>query len=63
MKAEVQEDQANKEIADHQDGIPWMRKRMKMREGSCLQQKRKKNSQGKDPRTFEETVRNGPQYP
>ena len=45
VKAEVQEDQANKEIArevhlDHQDGIPWMRKRMTMWEEWCLEQKR-----------------------
>ena len=59
VKAEVQEDQANKEITrevhpDHQDGILWMRKRMTMWEEWCLKQKRKKNSHEMDPRTFEE---------
>ena len=60
VKAEVQEDQGNKEIAredhpDHQDGLLWMKKRMTMWEDWRLDQKKnKKNSQGKDPRTFEE---------
>ena len=56
-KAEVQVDQAHKEIAreahqDLQDGNLWMKERMTIWEGWCLEQKRKKNSQGKDPRTF-----------
>ena len=60
VKAEVQENQAHKGIArevhpDHQDGLQWMRK-----EDGCIgrsgavNQKERKNSQGKDPRTFEE---------
>ena len=51
VKAEVQEDQANKEIVrevhpDHQDGIPWMKKRMTMLEDWCLRQKRKTVREG-----------------
>ena len=58
VKEEVQDGHAKKEIArvvhpDHQDGIPWMRKRMTILEEWCLTQKRKKNSHGKDPTTFE----------
>ena len=52
-KAEVQEDQARKGIAreahqELQDGTPWMKEEKR---------KRKKNSQGKDPRTFEAPVK------
>ena len=58
-KAEVQVGPAHKGIAiedrpDLQDGAPWMRKGMTIWEKWCLKQKRKKNSQGKDSKTFEE---------
>ena len=53
-KAEVQEDQAHKGIArqahqDHQDG----KEGMTIREDWCLEQERKKDSQGKDSTTYE----------
>ena len=56
-KAEVQEDQEHQGIAreahqDLQDGTPWMKERMTIWKDWCLTQKRK-NSQGKDPKTFE----------
>ena len=55
MKAEVQEEQASKEIErddhrDHQDELLWMKKSMTMWEDS------EENSQGKAPRTFEAPV-------
>ena len=53
MKAEVQEDHAREVHPGRQDGFLEMRKEMKMWEDWCQRQKRK-NSQGKDPRTFEE---------
>ena len=57
VKAEVQEDQANKEIArevhpDHQDGIPWKRKRMRMWEEWCLKKKEKEKQPGKGPKNL-----------
>ena len=59
VKAKVQEYQANKEIAreDHPDhhGLQWLKKTMTVWEEWCLRQKRQKNSQGKVPRTFEES--------
>ena len=64
VKAEVQEDQAHKGIArevhpDHQDELVWMKKSMTLGEDWCLKQKRKKNSQGKDPRTLKENSQGG----
>ena len=58
VKAGVLKEQASKEIEredhpDHQDELPWMKKTMTMWEDWCLKQKRKKNSQEKDPRTQE----------
>ena len=57
-KAEVQEDQSHKVNArevhpDLQDGTPWMKEGMTIWEDWCHKRKRKKNSQGKDPRTYE----------
>ena len=57
-KAEVQEDQAHKEIAEEaqqelQDGTPGVKEEMTIWEDMCLKRKRRKNSQGKDPRTDE----------
>ena len=54
VKAEVQEEQASKEIEredhpGHQDELLWMKKSMTLWEDWCLKQKRKNNSQGKDP--------------
>ena len=56
VKTEVQEDQPHKGIA-REDGLLWMKKTVAMWEEWCLQQERKKNSQGKDPRTFEAPVK------
>ena len=49
VKAEVQEEQASKEIEredhpDHQDELLWMKKTMTMWEDWCLKQKGRKNS-------------------
>ena len=52
-KAELQEDHAREVHPGRQDGFLEMWKEMKMWEDWCLRQKRK-NRQGKDPRTFEE---------
>ena len=52
VRAEVQEDHAKEVHPDRQDGFLGMRKGMNMWEDWCLRQK--KNSQGKDPRTFED---------
>ena len=48
------EDHAREAYHDLQDGTPWMKERMTIWEDWCLEQKRNKNRQGKDPRTFEE---------
>ena len=65
MKAEVQEDQANKENAredhpDHKDGLLWMRKRMTMWEEWCLKQK---TARERTQEPLKKTVREGTQYP
>ena len=55
VRAEVQEDHAREVHPDRQDGFLVLRKGMKMWKDWCLRQK-KKNSKGKDPRTFEENT-------
>ena len=54
MKAEMQEDQAREVHPDRQDGLQRMRKEMMSWENWCRKPERNQNSQGKDPRTFEE---------
>ena len=63
-EGEVQEVQAHKGTAteahqDLQDGTPWMKEGMTIWEDWCFKQKRKKNSQGEDPRTLEESSKGG----
>ena len=55
VRAEVQEDHAREVHPDRQDSFLVLRKGMKMWKDWCLRQK-KKNSKGKDPRTFEENT-------
>ena len=65
VKAKVQQDQAQeRSIQISRTALQWMRRGMTMWEKWCLKQKRKKKSQGKDPKTFEEHSQGrDPRYP
>ena len=65
VKAEVQEDQAQKGIAkevhpDHQDGLLWMRKRMMNWEKWCRKPKGEKTARERTQELLKKTVREGP---